>query len=289
MFHGVAGKYGLDAPIGLAPSVRTYDRLLFPNEDRLRRYVEAGLVAPGSPVAALVGYPKLDCLVDGTLDGDEVRQSLELDTDRPTVLYAPTWSPQSSLNKLGRELLPALADAGYNVIVKLHDRSYDTGRGAGGVDWVRNLECFKDHPRIRVATGPDATPLLAAADALITDHSSIGFEYMLLDRPIVVIDCPELIAHAKVTPSKVGDLRAAAEVADSVAGTLAAMSLQLGEPSLHQRQRQETARRFFYRPGTATARAVATVYEVLGLESPTPLPATDSEPSSELASVGGRG
>ncbi len=41
-FHGVAGKYGLDAPVRIAPVVATFDRLLFPNRDRLRRYAEAG-------------------------------------------------------------------------------------------------------------------------------------------------------------------------------------------------------------------------------------------------------
>jgi hypothetical protein len=64
LFHGVAGKYGLDAPTHIAPVVATFDRLLFPNRDRLRRYVEAGLVDLDGPVAALVGYPKVDCLVD---------------------------------------------------------------------------------------------------------------------------------------------------------------------------------------------------------------------------------
>ena len=44
LFHGVAGKYGLDAPLDLAPTVRSFDRLLFPNEDRLQRYIESALV-----------------------------------------------------------------------------------------------------------------------------------------------------------------------------------------------------------------------------------------------------
>src|SRR5690349_13039130 len=42
----------------------------------------------------------------------------------------------------------------------------------------------------------DATPWLAGADVLITDHGSIGFEYLLLDRPVVRIAMPELISGA---------------------------------------------------------------------------------------------
>ena len=57
-FHGVAGKYGLDAPVRIAPIVATFDRLMFPNRDRLQRYAEAGLIDGDSPQAALIGYPR---------------------------------------------------------------------------------------------------------------------------------------------------------------------------------------------------------------------------------------
>lgn len=278
LFHGVAGKYGLDAPVEIAPTIRSYSRLLFPNEDRLNRYVEAGLVAHGSAVAQLVGYPKLDALVDGSLDGVQILASLDLAPRRPTVVYAPTWSPYSSLNSVGKELPPALESAGCNVVIKLHDRSLDLSpRASGGIDWAAVFARYREHPRIRLVTDADATPYLAAADALVTDHSSVGFEFMVLDRPIVVIDCPELLAHARVSPSKVADLRGAAEVASDVESTVAAVLRQLTEPSRHGRERRETARRFFYRPGTATARAVACIYELLDLEAPAPVEASSSE------------
>ena len=48
-----------------------------------------------------------------------------LDPSRPTVLYAPTWSPASSLNDLGVELVEQLMTRPINLIVKLHDRSRD--------------------------------------------------------------------------------------------------------------------------------------------------------------------
>ena len=269
MFHGVAGKYGLDAPLELAPIVRSFDRLLFPNEDRLRRYVDAALVPEGSPAAVLAGYPKVDCLVDGTLDGAAVRRTLGLDAGRPTVIYAPTWSPHSSLNQVGEELITALASAGYNVIVKLHDRSYDlTSRGSGGVDWSQRLAAFEGHPTVKLASSPDAAPYLAAADALVTDHSSIGFEYALLDRPLVVVDCPELVANAEITPSKVTALRSAADVVTGAWEVVGAVRRQLEDPSLHRIERQALARQFFYCPGTATDRVVQAIYEVLGLEPP---------------------
>jgi glycosyltransferase involved in cell wall biosynthesis len=101
LFHGVAGKYGLDAPVHIAPVVASFDRLLFPNRDRLQRYLRAGLVGAGTSQARLVGYPKVDCLVDGSLDRRAIERSLDLDPAVPTVLYAPTWSPYSSLGRFG--------------------------------------------------------------------------------------------------------------------------------------------------------------------------------------------
>lgn len=282
LFHGVAGKYGLDAPVELAPTVASFDRLLFPNEDRLARYMEAGLVARDGPVACLVGYPKLDCLVDGSIDTQQLTRQLGLERDRPVVLYAPTWSPHSSLHAHGEELIAQLVASGYAVLVKLHDRSYDVSeRGSAGIDWRERMHQYRNHRFIRVLDTPDATPFLALADALVTDHSSIGFEFAVVNRPIVVMDCPELLAQAKVSRSKVADLRSAAEVVASPSDAGPAIARQLANPSLHRDERLQLARRFFYRPGTATTRAVAAIYETLGLEAPN----AESVPSTRGASA----
>src|SRR5205814_5068631 len=83
LFHGVAGKYELDAPTRIAPVVASFDCLMFPNRDRLRRYAEAGLIDPDGPQAALIGYPKVDCLVDGSLDREAIQRAMGLEADRP--------------------------------------------------------------------------------------------------------------------------------------------------------------------------------------------------------------
>lgn len=285
LFHGVAGKYGLDAPLDLAPVVATYDRLLFPNRDRLGRYVDAGLVAAGSPRGVLAGYPKVDRLVDGSLNVSRLKRELELDASRTTVVYAPTWSPHSSLNLYGEAILDRLSDAGFNVLVKLHDRSYDLNpRGSGGVDWAARLSRYQGHPRVRVVSDPDSTPFLAASDVMVTDHSSVGFEFALLDRPIVVMECPQLIATARITASKVVELRSAAEVVNSVDGLVPAVMRQLEAPTLHSAERQALASRYFYQPGTATNRAAAAIYEVLGLAVPEP--SVEPAQRAVLASAG---
>jgi len=268
-FHGVAGKYGLDAPVRIAPLVATFDRLMFPNRDRLRRYAEAGLIDADSPKAALIGYPKLDCLVDGSLNRTETLARAGVDPSVPTVLYAPTWSSYSSLNTMGHQVIAALGGLGLNVIVKLHDRSYDmTRRGSGGVDWRRSLQRACDEHGARLVQDADATPWLHAADLLVTDHSSVGFEFMLLDRPIIVLDRPELIAKARVNPDKVSQLRSAAWVVLHTNELGPSVKTALENPGQHSAERRRVADELFYCPGSATARAVQSIYDLLAIPQP---------------------
>ena len=286
LFHGVAGKYGLDAPVEIAPVVAAFDCLMFANSDRRARYIETGLVQDDDMKAALVGYPKVDCLVDGSLDRDAIARDLGFHRRVPTVIYAPTWSPYSSLNTMGEEIIDRIAAEGLQVIVKLHDRSYDRrARASGGIDWAVRLSRFASHPSIRIVREPDATPFLAAADALVSDHSSIAFEYMLLDRPIVVVDCPELLAKAGISPEKVRRLRSGAEVARNPTDVVAAVVKSLANPAVRSTERRQTARELFHEPGTATDRAVALVYRLIGLPAFAGVPMT-VESGRALAAVG---
>jgi hypothetical protein len=174
LFHGVAGKYGLDAPVELTAAVRTFDRILFPNADRLDRYLAAGLISGGSGVAVLTGYPKVDCLVDGSLDRQEIGARLRLDPGRRTVIYAPTWSEHSSLHTTGERVIAALADAGLNVIVKLHACSY-SARGAAGVDWRARLLPLASRPNVLVVDDADASPYMVGRPLVtVTARSASG-------------------------------------------------------------------------------------------------------------------
>ena len=268
MFHGVAGKYGLDAPVDLAPAIAAFDCLMFANNDRRHRYIEAGLVPDDDVKAPLVGYPKADCLVDGSIDPGGVARNLALDRRVPTVIYAPTWSPYSSLNAAGEEIVERLAAEGLQVIVKLHDRSYDLReRGSGGVDWLARLARFESHAQVRVVRDGDGAPYLTVSDAMVSDHSSIAFEYMLLDRPIVIMDCPELIQRARINADKVRRLRSAAQVASDPREMVNSVVEVLRDPKRHSIERRRTAADLFYRPGTATDRAVALLYRLVGLRA----------------------
>jgi CDP-glycerol glycerophosphotransferase (TagB/SpsB family) len=210
--------------------------------------------------------PKVDCLVDGSLRRDEILRRLGLDPDRRTVLYAPTWSPASSLNRLGLELVERILALPVNLVVKLHDRSRDLRpQYSGGVDWVAALSRRLRPPRAALALQANIAPCLAAADVLITDHSSCGFEYLLLDRPLVRIEIPELIKQANIHADYVAMLAEAALDTRDAAGTVRAIERALADPAERSEARRRVAADLFHAPGTATQRCAAALYELIAL------------------------
>ena len=265
-FHGVAGKYDLDDARTIGEKVRfdTYDCVMFANDDRLRRYVEGGAVPAGR--AALIGFPKIDDLVNGRWSAAAVRADLGLDPSAQTVLYAPTFSPASSLHMAGERIIEALLGTGRNVIVKLHERStVPHPKYTDGVDWPARLGRFLAEPGYAYATGAHVGPYLAAADALITDHSTVGFEFALLDRPIIVFDAPDLLHFARINPEKWHQLRGMADVVQRAEDLAELLSRALASPTRHAAVRRATAQALFAHAGHATERALQVVYDLIEL------------------------
>jgi CDP-glycerol glycerophosphotransferase (TagB/SpsB family) len=268
MFHGVAGKWAhiYDRP---ATSMRGWHRLFFINERRLRNFIAAGALDSDSDAIRLVGMPKTDCLVDGSLQRDTVLAGKGLDPRRPTVLYAPTWTPHSSLNAVGEAVIAGLIDAGYTVLVKPHENSFDMAyENSGGVDWAARLTALLQDGKGLLVRDGNASPWLVAADVLISDHSSIGFEYLLLDRPLVRIEVPELIRRAGVPEEYVRLMASASTTVHDTHAVLESVARGFADPGQQSQIRREVAAELFYRPGGATRRAVRELYDLMELSEP---------------------
>lgn len=272
MFHGVAGKFQHDYDTPTS-SMRRWHRFFFVNRRRMRNFIQAGAIDATSGAARLIGMPKVDCLVDGSLGRDDVLRWLRLDADRPTILYAPTWSAASSLNVMGIELVEALLARSWNVIVKLHDRSRDLRPFySGGVDWPARLATVMAGKPGHLVADADICPYLAAADVMITDHSSAGFEYLLLDRPLVRIHVPELLRTSNIGEEYVRLLMDAARSVEAPLEALEAVEQGLADPAAGSASRRSVAEELFHDPGGATARAVNELYDAMAL-SPVEAPA----------------
>ncbi len=116
------------------------------------------------------GYPRNDVLVSG--DGASTRAALGIPDDARVLLYAPTWRDDRSeiVDFVDPAELAAASDA--VVLVRGHTRTLQPGRDAEG-------------PRvIDVTAFPDTAQLLLVADALITDYSSVMFDFSVTGKPM---------------------------------------------------------------------------------------------------------
>ncbi len=175
---------------------------------------------------------------------------------------------------MGEEVIRHVLALDVNLVVKLHDRSQDVRQMySGGVDWRARLQPLLRAGRAAIAPGHDISPFLVAADVMVTDHSSAGFEYLLLDRPIVRIHRPQLLTAALVHPDYADLLASVSESVDEAAGVSQATSRALAHPGALSARRRAVAEDLFHLPGTATARSVAGLYDALALEPrPTAVP-----------------
>lgn len=116
------------------------------------------------------GYPRNDALVAG--DGGSIRRALGIAPDERVLLYAPTWRDDRTemVDFIDPETLATEADA--VVLVRGHSRTLPEGRD-------------RDGARVIDVTGyPETAQLLLAADALITDYSSVMFDFSVTGKPM---------------------------------------------------------------------------------------------------------
>ncbi|GHH24774.1 CDP-glycerol glycerophosphotransferase family protein [Streptomyces lanatus] len=122
------------------------------------------------------GYPRNDVYCTATAaDVTRVRHELGIPEGKKALLYAPTHRDHATGFEPGLDLRALCEDIGdeYVVLLRAH-YFYDEGsrRGSGRIIDVTGHRSSED--------------VCLAADALITDYSSIMFDYANLDRPIVV-------------------------------------------------------------------------------------------------------
>ncbi len=126
-----------------------------------------------------VGYPRNDRLALATADEvAEVRAKLGIAPGKTVVLYAPTHREWHAGNKLmlDPEDLAAKLGPDHVVLVRAHYFHVKPGRAAvAGAGQLMDVSAY-----------PVVEDLYLATDVLITDYSSLMFDYAVLDRPVVI-------------------------------------------------------------------------------------------------------
>jgi CDP-glycerol glycerophosphotransferase (TagB/SpsB family) len=135
------------------------------------------------------GYPRNDALVSLTSDDQRqrVRSILGVSSDKIVVLYAPTWRDNARTNTGANEWIGYLdfsqaeAGLGENYVFLLrghHNVLHSVDQGS-----YQNVIDVSDYPEVN--------DLILASDLLVTDYSSIYFDYLLTNKPIHLLS-PDL-------------------------------------------------------------------------------------------------
>jgi CDP-glycerol glycerophosphotransferase (TagB/SpsB family) len=184
-FHGVSSKN-----VKFNPWMADFDLLLLPGKRERDKFAALGVL--DDTQYALIGHPKSDRVLRGELTREAARARYNL-PDAPTVLYAPTHGALSSFFSWGLEICRAVP-RDWNLIVKPHPVLATTtaAEGAGGetLAQVKNFlqERSAENKTLWLPLEPDVVPLMAAADILITDYSSVAEEFLVFDRPLIFAD-----------------------------------------------------------------------------------------------------
>ncbi len=232
-----------------------------------------------------IGFPKSDSLLSGRVKRGEQLDKLRLNPDLPTVLYAPSYDEGLSLRTMGEEVIETMLSLKINLLVKLHPVSYTPpdhpffDMYTGGINWRERLAHFEDHERFfHIISQGEIDPFLSVSDVLVTDVSSVALEYILLDKPIVYIDCPEFFervlrekyggfgcdhgAHMKDDPTVNGG-RHVGVVAHDTNELKQSILNSLARPEELSARRQEFAQELVFNPGNASEVAAKAVEKLL--------------------------
>jgi len=183
IYHGIGLKQSYYNDIDSRIDLRSVE-----SESRM-----AELASHGHNNLVLTGYTKCDPLVSD--NNDSILANLDLDTDLKTILYAPSFYP-TSLDKL-IPILPNLS-CETNLIIKLHNFSWYQDRYK--YQSKKMIELADNNKNIFLAPHNDYNiiPYYSKADLLISDISSTMFEYLYLNRPIIMTEFFELRLKHKI-------------------------------------------------------------------------------------------
>ncbi|MDR3190080.1 MAG: CDP-glycerol glycerophosphotransferase family protein [Lactobacillaceae bacterium] len=161
------------------------DYLISPNEHTTKIFTDDYKLCDAYTGEILqFGYPRNDVFFEAP-DAkllDFLTQQYNLDSHKQNLLYAPTWTDNllnmaayeiDAMYMKDYELLESKLGKQYNILFKVHPFVYAKLKEAD------SLETFV------VRDGIDPSSILALTDLLITDFSSIFFDFLNTDKPVV--------------------------------------------------------------------------------------------------------
>ena len=173
MVHGAGG-----AVLYHLFSLDYFDSVLVPNENEIPelRIIEKARNIHEKKIAA-IGNTFLDRCA---------KKIIQIPKECPhnfTVLVSPSWSKSALLSVYGEKLLDPLAKTGWRIIVRPHPQSLIAEK-----QMLNSLiEKYKDNPNIEWDYNHENMYSLSKADIMISDFSSIIYDYIFLfNKPVLM-------------------------------------------------------------------------------------------------------
>ncbi len=124
------------------------------------------------------GYPRTDLLLKGSKDKEKIKkikEKLNLPLDKKVILYTPTWRIKNNFEmKLNIENMRKKLSDDYILLIRLHYFSGDSLEVKENDNFVYNMNKYNS-----------VEELYMISDILITDYSSVMFDYSLLKKPMI--------------------------------------------------------------------------------------------------------
>lgn len=184
IFYKTVGRDSANTPLGVAGGTRNLlqaTHIIVPNEFMVNKQPKSySIEGIHAGEIAKVGYPRIDVTVNlSEKNRNRIMNQLGIDNTKKTVFYAPTWRGDSKVNNRfdSNQLvndLKLLATLDVNVVFRGHPITNSL------------LKDVKLPKNIIVPT-PDiqTNELLGMSDILISDYSSVFFDFIVTEKPII--------------------------------------------------------------------------------------------------------
>jgi CDP-glycerol glycerophosphotransferase len=128
------------------------------------------------------GYPRNDALSRGCESAARLRERLCIPNGKRVVLYAPTWRDNQYYAsgryrfdlRLDTDRAAQALGRDHVLLIRGHHHLANDVRAGSRPDFARNVTAY-----------PDITDLFAITDVLITDYSSVMFDFAVTGRPML--------------------------------------------------------------------------------------------------------
>ncbi|RIO07079.1 glycosyltransferase [Mammaliicoccus sciuri] len=188
-WHGTPLKYmGLDIPnnlIGTQNTIKNFlnsDYIISPNAHTTKIFKSAYKLDNLNDEAILeVGYPRIDATLNFSNNKllDKLKSQYSGINQKPILLYSPTWrgenvnNPEDNIQEIIEAVDKLNKSTKYNILLKVHPFVFN------------HAKKHEELNQYLVDDNIDTNELLSIIDILVTDYSSIFFDFLVTKKPIL--------------------------------------------------------------------------------------------------------